>query len=63
VAANFPAESPDMSTAEKQIGVAAGGTTELTLTVLAKSGMISGSLWDPRNKDVVEGVAGMVSAR
>ncbi len=60
--ANFPAESPYMSTAEKQVSVAAGGTAELALTVLAKNAAISGSLWDPRNKDVVEGVAGMVSA-
>lgn len=62
VAAFFPAGSPYISTGERQVTVGSGETVELTLTVKIKNAAIAGALWDPRNEDIVEGVAGIVGA-
>ena len=56
VAAHLPAGSPYMSAGERAVTVAPGGTVSVTLTVKEKDARIVGSLWDPREEDVIEGV-------
>ena len=57
VAAHLPAGSPYMSTGEKHVVAPSGSVATITLTVKEKDARIVGGLWDPRNEDVVEGVA------
>jgi hypothetical protein len=58
----LPPGSPYTSAADRNVTAVAGATTQVTLTVQAKDATITGALWDARNNDVVEGVAGMVGA-
>jgi hypothetical protein len=60
--AHLPAGSPYLSTAEHLVSLAAGETLEVSLTVKTVNAHIQGALWDPRNADIVEGVAGIVGA-
>jgi len=62
VAAHLPAGSPYLSTAERLVSLEIGETKAISLTVQARNARIVGTLWDPRNQDVVEGVGGVVSA-
>ncbi len=62
VAAHLPAGSPYVSTGERQVSIASGETITLTLPLTEKDASIAGALWDPRNNDVVAGVAGIVGA-
>ncbi len=62
VAAHLPAGSPYLSSAARQVNAISGATTNLTLTVKAKDATIVGTLWDPRNNDIVSGVPGIVGA-
>jgi hypothetical protein len=62
VAAHLPPGSPYMSAVEKRIAVPAGASAPVTLTVKEKDARIVGSLWDPRNQDVVAGVDAGVMA-
>jgi len=62
VAAHLPAGSPTMSTAERRVTVAAGGTVTVTLAVKEKDARIVGGLWDPRKEIVVAGVDAGVAA-
>ncbi len=62
VAAILPAGSHYTSAAEQLVSVASGETVTITMTVQVKDAAIRGALWDPRNEDVVEGVAGLVTA-
>jgi hypothetical protein len=56
VAAHLPAGSPYMSTGERSVAVAGGETATVTLTVKEKDARIVGSLWDPREEEIVSGV-------
>jgi hypothetical protein len=56
VAAHLPAGSRYMSSAEREVAVAAVSTAAITLTVKTKDAHIDGALWDPRNQNVVEGI-------
>jgi len=62
LAATLPPGAPYTSAADREVTVTAGETTLITLTVQLKDATITGGLWDPRNDDVVEGVAGIVGA-
>lgn len=62
IAAILSAGSPYMSTGEKEVSVSSGETVTVTLSVEEKDAAIVGALWDPRNQDVVEGLAGGVGA-
>ncbi|MBN1259499.1 MAG: carboxypeptidase regulatory-like domain-containing protein, partial [Anaerolineae bacterium] len=62
VTANLPAGSPYMSTGERAVEIESGETVTITLQVKEKDARIIGSLWDPRNDDVVEGIDGRVLA-
>ena len=62
VIADLPAGGKYTSTGQRQVTVASGGQTTVTLTVLEKNSQITGALWNPRAQDVVEGVAGLVGA-
>ena len=62
VVAHLPAGSPYVSAAERRVTVGAGQVVSVTLTVEKKDARIVGSLWDPRNQDVVEGVNAGVMA-
>jgi hypothetical protein len=62
VAARLPAGSPYMSAGERRLFIGAGETATLSLIVKEKDGTIDGALWDPRNRDIVEGVSGYVGA-
>lgn len=62
LAAHLPTGGPYTSAGERRVTVGSGGSVNVTLTVQVKDAQISGALWDPRNQDVVEGVAGWVGA-
>ena len=69
VAAHLPAGSPYMSTGEREVTVAAGGSTAMTLTVKAKDapalfarpeidgGLIGGASLDPEQFKAIVGAA------
>lgn len=62
VTAYMPPDSLYMSTGQREVSVAPGGTAVITLTVQTKDAVIEGMLWDPRNNEVVSGVPGEVGA-
>ncbi len=62
VAAHLAGGSPYMSTGEREVAIAAGGTEIITLTVKAEDARIAGALWNPRTETVVTGVDGAVGA-
>jgi len=62
VAVHLAGGSPYMSTGEREVTVAAGGTETITLTVKTEDANITGALWNPRTETVVTGVPGTVGA-
>ncbi len=62
VTAHLAGGSPYMSTAEREVTVAAGGSETITLTVKTEDARIAGALWNPRTETVVTGVEGAVGA-